>query len=133
MMRVADLSDAPGIESLMKSISGFWDAAWPSNVVERAIGSAEAVAVVHLTGTEIDGFACAHDLGFRGYLSEIVVAASAQRRGIGGRLLLEIERLLSERGCTTVMADVWRDAEKFYRSHGWTPPAVVLLRKRLSE
>jgi hypothetical protein len=32
-----------------------------------------------------------------------------------------------------LVADVWRDAERFYRSHGWTPPPVVLLRKRLGE
>jgi len=29
-----------------------------------------------------------------------------------------------------LIADVWQDAERFYRSRGWTPPGVVLLRKR---
>ena len=57
----------------------------------------------------------------------------AQRKGIGGRLLAEIERRLAERGCGIVIAVVWRDAEEFYRSHGWTPPDVVLLRKRLRD
>jgi hypothetical protein len=66
------------------------------------IGSAEAIALVHLEGETIEGFACAHDAGFRAYLSELVVSR-----------------------------DVWRDAERFYRVRGWTPPAVVLLRKRL--
>ncbi len=41
------------------------------------------------------------------------------------------ERLLADRGCAVLIADVWRDAERFYRSQGWTPPDVVLLRKRL--
>jgi hypothetical protein len=46
-------------------------------------------------------------------------------------LIAELERRLSDRGCVVLIADVWRDAERFYRSHGWTPPDVVLLRKRL--
>jgi len=86
---------------------------------------------VHDDGETVDGFACAHDVGFRGYLSEFVVPPASQGKGIGSLLLSEIERRLSDRGCSVVLADVWRDAEGFYRSHGWTPPAVVLLRKRL--
>jgi hypothetical protein len=51
---------------------------------------------------------------------------------MGSRLLAELERRLAARGCAVVIADVWRDAEAFYRAQGWTPPAVVLLRKRLA-
>lgn len=132
MIRLAGMSDVDGIRSLMMSVNGFWDEAWRADVVERAVGSAEAIAHVHLDGNAIEGFAYAHDLGFRVYLSELVVSPSARGKGIGGLLLAEIERRLAERGCSTVIADVWRDAEQFYRSHGWTPPSVVLLRKRLS-
>jgi GNAT superfamily N-acetyltransferase len=86
---------------------------------------------VHYERQMIDGFASAHDVGFRAYLSELVVSPTSQGRGIGGSLLSELERLLAERGCSVVIADVWQEAEGFYRSHGWMPPAVVLLRKRL--
>jgi len=131
MIRVATRADVDGIRQLMKSVSGFWDEDWRADVLERVIGSAEAIALVHLDGETIEGFACAHDAGFRAYLSELVVSRSAQRKGIGGRLIAEIERRLAERGCGIVIADVWRDAEPFYRAHGWAPPSVVLLRKRL--
>ena len=131
MIRFASISDADGIRELMKSVSGFWDESWRADVLQRVIGSAEAIALVDVDGDTIEGFACAHDAGFRGYLSELVVSPSAQRKGIGGRLLAEIERRLAERGCAIVIADVWRDAESFYRAHGWEPPSVVLLRKRL--
>jgi len=125
----ADISD---IRALMESVDGFWDESWRPDVLERAVGSPDAIALVHQNGALLDGFICAHDLGFRAYLSELIVAPGLQRRGIGGRLLAEVERRVAERGCAVIVADVWRDAEKFYRSLGWTPPSVILLRKRLS-
>jgi hypothetical protein len=36
------------------------------------------------------------------------------------RLLSELERCLAARGCSIVIADVWRDAEEFYRARGHT-------------
>ena len=74
----------------------------------------------------VDGFVCAHDVGFRAYLSELVVSPSAQGIGIGSRLLAEVEDRLMRRGCAVVIADVWREADAFYRSRGWEPPQVVL-------
>jgi GNAT superfamily N-acetyltransferase len=115
----------------MRSVGGFWDEAWRADVLERALGSPDAVALVHDEGSALTGFACAHDVAFRAYLSELVVAPGAQGGGVGAALLAELERRLGERGCHVVIADVWRDAERFYRARGWTPPAVVLLRKRL--
>jgi ribosomal protein S18 acetylase RimI-like enzyme len=132
MIRVAAVADVSGIRALMKSVAGFWDDTWRDDVLERALGSAETIALASLEGDRIDGFVCAHDVGFRAYLSELVVSPSAQGTGIGGQLLSEVERRLGQRGCGIVIADVWRDAEAFYRSHAWTTPAVVLLRKRLA-
>jgi GNAT superfamily N-acetyltransferase len=115
----------------MQSVAGFWDETWRADVLERALASPETIALVHHESRMIGGFACAHDVGFRAYLSELVVSPTSRGRGVGARLLSELERRLADRGCSVVIADVWRDAEGFYRSQGWTPPAVVLLRKRL--
>lgn len=130
--RLAAPSDIPAIEALMRSIAGLWDDAWRPDVVARVVGSSDAIAVVHGQGTAIDGFACAHDVGFRAYLSELAVDPGAQGQGIGHTLLADLEQRLSARGCQLVIADVWRDAEPFYRAQGWMPPGVVLLRKRLA-
>lgn len=132
MIRVARTSDVGGIRTLMRSVAGSWDDAWRDDVLERALGSPETIALVHSDGERIDGFVCAHDLGFRAYLTELVVSPSTQGEGIGGRLLDEIERRITQRGCSALIADVWREAEGFYRSHGWTPPPLVLLRRRLT-
>jgi ribosomal protein S18 acetylase RimI-like enzyme len=61
-------------------------------VLQRALGSSDTVALVHLKGEHVDGLACAHDVGFRAYLSELIVSPSTQGAGIGGQLLSEIER-----------------------------------------
>jgi len=132
MIRTACALDVDKIQTLLKSVPGFWDETWRGDVLERALASAETIAIVHLEAEIIDGFACAHDAAFRAYLSELVVLPSAQGKGIGRQLLTEIEKHLKERGCSIVIADVWRDAEEFYSSHGWTHPTVRLLCKRLT-
>lgn len=131
MIRLAGTADIPRIQSLMKSVAGFWDDTWRPDVLERALGSLETIALVHQEDDTINGFVCGHDVGFRAYLSELVVSPASQGRGVGSRLVSELEQRLAERGCAVLIADVWRDAERFYRSRGWTPPAVILLRKRL--
>ena len=132
MIRTASEADVDSIRTIMKSVHGFWDEAWRTDVLERALISAESLAIVHVDDNTIDGFACAHDLGFRAYLSELVVLPSAHGKGIGGELLGEIERLLKRRGCSLMIADVWQDAFGFYSSRGWAPPPVVLMRKRIT-
>jgi ribosomal protein S18 acetylase RimI-like enzyme len=82
---------------------------------------------------EIVGFICGHDLGFRAYLSELVVANTHRDQGIGKRLVAHLESELASRGCAVLISDVWKDARGFYESMGWSPPDVILLRKKLGE
>ena len=117
----------------MQSIPGFWDEAWRPDVLERGIAAADGLAFVYEERAGIVGFVCAHDLGFRAYLSELVVAGSAQSQGIGTQLVQRVEAELVARGCAVLIADVWRDAEHFYRALGWEPPPVILLRRKLSQ
>ena len=131
MIRLASASDVPDIRALMKSVHGFWDDSWRADVLERVVSSSDTIALLHHVGDAVDGFVCAHDVGFRAYLSELVVSPNVQGLGMGSELLAELETRLTARGCSIVIADVWRDAEQFYRTRGWMPPDVVLLRKRL--
>ena len=133
MIRPALTSDLPNIRVLLHAVPDFWDTSWRADVLERALASPDTIALVHEEHATVDGFLCAHDVGFRAYLSELVVSPDALGRGIGAQLLGELERRLAARGCAVVIADAWRDAEPFYRSQGWTAPDVVLLRKRLDE
>jgi len=82
-------------------------------------------------GGQILGFVCAHDLGFRGYLSELIVKSSERGRGIGTKLVVKIHQELSARGCAVLVSDVWHDAEGFYKNLEWSEPDVKLLRKKL--
>ena len=131
MIRLATMEDISEIQQLMHAVPGFWQASWRHDVIERSLRSAHGLAFVWEEEGQIRGFVCAHDVGFRGYLSELVVEEEARDRGIGKQLVRRVEQELAARGCAVLIADIWKDAEGFYRALGWTPPDVILLRKRL--
>jgi predicted N-acetyltransferase YhbS len=131
MIRTAKESDIPAIRALMKSVPGFWHEDWREDVLERSMRMAEGLAFVWNDDEDIVGFVCAHDVGFLGYLSALVVAEEARGREIGRQLVRQVERELTARDCTVLISDVWKEAEGFYRALGWTSPGVVLLRQRL--
>ena len=115
----------------MRSVPSFWKQSWREDVLERSIDSAEGLAFVFEDSDLIAGFVCAHDLGFRAYLSALLVSPEARGRGIGRQLVSHVETELIRRGCAVLFSDVWKDAAAFYRGLGWTSPDVVLLGKRL--
>jgi hypothetical protein len=56
VIRLAGTGDIPRIEALMKSVAGFWDESWRPDVLERAFGSSETIALVHQEDEALDGF-----------------------------------------------------------------------------
>jgi len=132
MVRLATSSDVLEIRTLMQAVPGFWQPRWSDETLLQAIASANGLAFVWEDRSRCLGFICAHDLGFRAYLSELVVDTTARNQGIGTRLVQTVEAALRDRHQEVLIADVWRDAEQFYRSLGWTTPDVVLLGRRLT-
>lgn len=133
MIRQATSKDIPQILELMKSEPGFWDETWRDNVLEIGIDSAKGHAYVFEDGGQLVGFACAHDLGFRAYLSEVIINPKHRNRGIGKDLIKRIEKDLSEKGCKILISDVWKDSVGFYHEIGWSEPDVVLMRVKLNK
>jgi predicted N-acetyltransferase YhbS len=132
MIREATQNDISAIRALMKDEPSFWQEEWRSDVLERGLDAASGLAFVYVAGEDIIGFVSGHDLGFRAYLSELVVAKTHKGEGVGRQLVAHLESALVARGCTILIADVWKDARGFYESLGWSAPDVILLRKRLS-
>jgi ribosomal protein S18 acetylase RimI-like enzyme len=87
--------------------------------------------IVLFVNGKVVGFACAHDLGFRAYLSELIISKEFRNMGIGKDLIRRVEKELSERNCKILISDVWKDSVGFYRTLGWSEPDVKLLRKKL--
>jgi predicted N-acetyltransferase YhbS len=131
MIREAITSDVPSIRTLMQAVPGFWQPWWSDETIADAIRFASGLAFVWEDNRQILGFVCAHDLGFRAYLSELVVDTRQQHHGIGTGLVRAVEKSLRGRNQRVLIADVWRDAEPFYRGLGWEPPEAVLLRQQL--
>ena len=131
MIRRAGPDDVPAIQQLLRSLLGVWQDSWRADVIERALDSARDLVFVAEEHGRIVGFACAHDLGFRAYLSELAVCDSHQRKGIGTELVRQIEAKLAARGCALLIADVYPPAEAFYSKLGWRPPQATLLGHRV--
>lgn len=131
MIRKTEPSDYKQVESLMKSVTCFWDKDWRQNVIDLGVGNSKDLSYVYIHNTSIVGFICVHDCGFRAYLSEILVTPSMRRKGIASKLLGKVENELKKRKCKTFIADVWKDSVGFYKKQGWESPDVVLLRKKI--
>lgn len=131
MIRTATEHDMPSIRALIQSVPGLWHAEWRSDALERAIHASDGLSFAWEEAGHIFGFSCAHDVGFLGYLSLLVVAETVRGKGIGRELIIRTERELVKRGCATLISDVWQDAVGFYQALGWSAPGAVLLRHRL--
>jgi ribosomal protein S18 acetylase RimI-like enzyme len=115
----------------MEAEPGFWQRDWSDTTLAKALETAGDLALIWEENGSIAGFVCAHDFGFRAYLSELIVARGARGRGIGKRLVEHVQAELARRGRRVLIADVWHSAEPFYRALGWERPDVVLLRRKL--
>jgi predicted N-acetyltransferase YhbS len=131
MIRQATASDIPAIRSLMDSVPGFWQPDWSNDTIAKAMSSANGLAFVWDAGSHVLGFVCVHDVGFRAYLSELVVAQHVRKQGIGKQLVCTVEQELSQRGHGVLIADVWHATVPFYSSLGWEAPDAVLLRRKI--
>ena len=116
----------------MQSEPVFWQHLWRYDVLERGLAASDSLAFVWEEAGQLLGFACAHDLGFRAYLSALLVAESARGKDVGSRLVQRVEHELCERGCAILITDAWQDTGGFYKSLGWSQRHVVLLRKQLA-
>ncbi len=132
MIRRAVLNDTPAIKELMLSEPRFWNQEWRHDVIERVLNATGSLSFVWEEDSNIKGFICAHDLGFRAYLNELIVKEPKRNSGIGKRLIEHVEHILEEQGCTTIISDVWKKSVSFYKNLGWSEPDVVVLRKKLN-
>lgn len=131
MIREATKNDIPAIRSLMKSEPEFWQDEWRENAIDIGIASSNGLSFVWEDEGQVTGFICAHDVGFRAYISALIVAEKARGKGAGRCLLEFVEERLAQMRCSLVISDVWSNAEYFYRKLGWSPPGAILLRKNL--
>lgn len=84
-----------------------------------------------IVGTVMGGYE-----GHRGWVNYLAVALEHQRKGYGSQLMLEIEKLLIEKGCPKINLQIRTTSHNvisFYESIGFTCDDVVSMGKRFIE
>jgi ribosomal protein S18 acetylase RimI-like enzyme/AcrR family transcriptional regulator len=110
--------------------------AWndPRKDIARKLGVQRDLFLVAEAGGRVVGTAMAGYDGHRAWVNYLAVAPALQGRGLGRRLMAEVERLLLERGCPKVNLQIREGNEpvmEFYRALGYERDAAVSFGKRL--
>lgn len=131
MIRMMEKEDLLSVKILMQSIPGFWHENWTEDTIEKALAVSAGLSFVYELDSQIIGAIFAFDFGFRAYIAELAVAEQSRNFGVAKKLIEHIESLLKKRKCELVIADVWKNAEPFYKKLGWENPNALLVRKKL--
>jgi len=106
----------------------------PRKDIARKLDVARELFLVGVLDGEIVASAMGGYDGHRGWVNYLAVAPEVRRRGLGARLMAELERLLRERGCAKLNVQIRAanaDATGFYRALGFSIDDVVSMGKRL--
>ena len=133
MIRIMTSKDLPLIRTMMENEKNFWHKEWTNDTLRKAIEMAQDLALVYEENSNIVGFVFGFNLGFRGYISALLVKNGYRKKGIGKLLLNRIENNLEKNKCELIIADIAPDAELFYNKLGWKKPYAKLYCKRILE
>jgi ribosomal protein S18 acetylase RimI-like enzyme len=133
MIRIMTSKDLPSIRKMMENENNFWHKEWTNDTLRKAFGVAQDLALVYEENSNIIGFVFGYNLGFRGYISALLIKKEYQKKGIGRALLNRIENNLEKKKCELIITDILPDAELFYKKLGWKKPYAKLYCKRISE
>ena len=75
----------------------------------------------------------ASDLGFRAYLSGLIVNKNYRNKRIAKQLVLRVENELKQTNSELIIADVLPHAVSFFEKLGWKSPYAKLMRKKIYE
>ena len=129
-IRAARASDVSGVLALWREAD-----VEPSHtddvdsVTRLLVHDPKALIVADAAGLVVGSVIAAWD-GWRGSIYRLAVAPSQRRRGLGGRLVLEAQRQLTDNGATRLQAIVVAtdaQAAGFWRATGWSSRSNVFV------
>ncbi|HLJ99947.1 MAG TPA: ACT domain-containing protein [Streptosporangiaceae bacterium] len=134
-MRAATEADAAGLIALWQAAGlGFDPRAVPAELAGVLARTPQLVLVEEDEAGAIAGAVLGTYDGRRGRVSRLAVRPDLQGRGLGSRLLAELERRLAELGCPKVNLTVEADNAEvtgFYERHGYRRHDLIFLEKWL--
>ena len=101
----------------------------PAEIEKKLARDPDLFLIAEADGTVIGSVLGGYD-GRRGLVYHLAVASSFRGRGVGSRLIGELESRLRAKGCLKCYLLVTADnpeAESYYRRRGWQPMDLVRL------
>lgn len=106
----------------------------PHKDIARKLAVQRELFLVAEEGGQVIGSVMAGYEGHRGWVNYLAVAAHHRRRGLGARLMQEVEQRLHALGCPKInlmVRSTNAEVVAFYRALGYAQDEVVALGKRL--
>ena len=134
LVRVFAPSDADAVVALWErcGLTRPWNDPHKDIARKRAVG-ADLFLVGLIEQTLVASAMGGYD-GHRGWVNYLAVDPHWQGRGLGLRMMAEIERALRDRGCAKINVQIRRSnqaATGFYRALGFSTDDVISMGKRL--
>jgi ribosomal protein S18 acetylase RimI-like enzyme len=134
-IRTPNTLDADRLVSLWREAGLRFDAATVAVELRSVLDRDDLVLVDVDDGGEIVGAVLGTFDGRRGWVNRLAVRKNMQGRGVGARLLAELERRLTALGCRKVNVLIEPEnssAAGFYARHGYQPDNLIFMEKHLA-
>lgn len=134
-IRTATTLDTDNLVSLWRSAGLRFDPSIVAAELRSVLDRDDLVLVEADDGGEIAGAVLGTFDGRRGWVNRLAVRRDMQGRGVGARLLAELERRLIALGCTKVNLLIEPEnasAEGFYARQGYQSDDLIFMEKRLA-
>ena len=108
----------------------------PGLAIDKKLAVDDDLFFVAMIDNAVVGTIMAGYDGHRGWIYSVAVAPSHRRRGIGSRLLLQAERVLTAKGCVKINLQILEGNEsvtEFYASLGYAVEKRISMGKRIPE
>lgn len=123
-IRFMTLEDIPRIHEMEKEI--FTDP-WSENSLRESLEQKNTIMLTAENGREILGYLIVYAVLDECEIARIAAAKEFRRQGVGGQLILRLEKDCAERKITRILLDVRRGnqpASAFYRAQGFQEDGI---------
>lgn len=120
-MRVEDVAEVAALEKEIFSDG------WSENAIKETLEQKQTILLVAFEGKKLIGYVFLYFVLEEGEIARIAVSPDYRRKGVGERMLLELEKLCEDKGIHKFLLDVRESntgAYAFYEDYGFVKDGI---------